>query len=113
MARYKIRPDGSKLWTLESDSTAPLSEQMDELAHIFNHESRRSAGNKFLFQLLDFKATWLAEAARRQEKEMKTLKDDVAALKEALAEVKKELAEMKEPSAGSLDKPKPEGGIKL
>lgn len=113
MARLRTDNNGSKTWMIESGDTTPLSDQLSELAAIFNYEGRHHGPNRLLFQLLDYKATWLADAARRQERDMKSLKDDVRALKEALEDMKKEMAALKDPQTPGLDKPKPQGGLKL
>jgi len=101
MARLERTSDSAYTWVLESSGDA-LSDRMAEFRQIFNHYVQRdqTITDQFTLQLLLLQADALTAMAKKQEAELKRLKQ----LEADMAALKKEMMELKNPPA--LDKPK-------
>ncbi|MDE1151426.1 MAG: hypothetical protein PW788_02720 [Micavibrio sp.] len=101
MAFIRRNGENSITWVLESADDA-LPARIAEFVKIFDYYAQRkeSITDNFTMQLLALQAHTLLEVAKKQEADLKRLKQ----LEADMAALKKEMLEMKGPQ--TLDKPK-------
>lgn len=93
-----IRRQNQQTYMLESDT---VSGHFDELAEIFNHLARKSSSDRFTMQLMEMQCQLSAKTARRQEEELKTLRET----QKRLEALEREVRQLKKPDVIKLDKP--------
>lgn len=80
---------GTVSWTLECRDDAPLSQKIDELAHIARHHRQAGGDTRFLFALVALQSEFIASAARKTEAEALEARKQIELLKKRNRRIKK------------------------